>query len=208
MKKLLFLAVISALLMPGVVLADFNRDRDEGRTTPFLVGEWYLNDTFTTNNNDPNLNNPGNPSGTVDTQFTFINPTAQVENFAYAFYDADGGFCGCDTDTNKAANSRTRYNMSGEATGPFTCTGAALKTEGTLKVVGYLTNADGSFRNFEDATIAGHQVHFGVSYNGGSLNNTESSLTALPLNDDTERDIIKVLTACKVIGDPPKHHNR
>jgi hypothetical protein len=156
-----------------------------------VVGQWALGDTF------PNSTSP--EVATADTQFIFVNPTNHKQFIEYAFFATDGTFCGCDRDIDNP-NGRTRYTMSDEATGgQFVCTGnvsgIAAATEGTMKSIVFTVNRDGSI-NFEDSSQAENQIHFQVSYLGGPANNTESSLTPVPLTESTRKEIKSIHRQC------------
>jgi hypothetical protein len=185
MKKVLILsAVVMVLTSFGLAGAD--------ETTPYLVGEWFLADIST---DTPAVT-------TTDSQFIFLNPTTQKQYNENAFFDPNGGFCGCDRDV-RTANGRIRYTMSDEkAGGQFICTGGKgpldkpLQTEGTLKTIAFtVVNTKGTI-SFGTATTAGHQVHFGLSIDGFPANNTESMLAPVALNSVTRNEMNAIHTQC------------
>lgn len=123
MKKALILLALLMVLIPfSVVRAQ--------ESSPYLMGEWFLSDNF---------KDGTTPIVTKDTQFTFLNPTPNSLTLEYAFFDEEGGFCGCDVDCLNP-NGVVRYTMSGEAKGgQFVCTGKKgaldLKTHGSMKTI-------------------------------------------------------------------------
>ncbi len=198
MKKTLILGVLVVMFIPY----SFAR-ADEA--SPYLMGEWFLNDSF-----PPTP--PAIPAGVTnvtiaDTQFTFLNPTNQTLFLEYAFFDPDGGFCGCDRDILNP-NGRTRYTMSQEASGgQFVCTGLAnnlpLQTEGTMKAIVFQLrrhdrhdwdkhNSDNQNSiDIDNALQIGYQIHFNV--NG---NSTEAGLKAIPVTHTTSREIKLIHKQC------------
>ena len=186
------IGLIAALaLLAGIAAAqnqnnqNNQNDQNGGGGNPYVVGEWFLGDVST---DTPSVT-------TADTQFIFLNPTDHKQFNEYAFYDPDGKFCGCDRDV-KDPGGRIRYTMSDEAAGgQFVCTGVAKQTEGTLKSIAFLVKPNGKI-DFENASQAGHQVHFGVSIGTGAANNTESILASVPLTDSTRNAIQIIHNQC------------
>src|SRR5713226_6094547 len=121
MKQLLILTAFLAAFIPST--AAFAQD-----SSPFVVGDWKVADSFqdfTT----------GVPLVTDNTDFSFLNPTDLTLTLEYAFFAADGTFCGCDRDT-LHPNGRTRYTMLGEKQGgQFSTTLCPTQTEGELKSI-------------------------------------------------------------------------
>ncbi len=176
MKKTLILFALVVMFIPCA----FAR-ADEA--SPYLMGEWFLGDTF---------QDGATPVTIADTQFTFLNPTNLTLNLEYAFFDTQGGFCGCDRDI-LPPNGRTRYTLSGEASGgQFTCTAANnnLKTEGTMKTIVFQLGHKASI-DIDDALQIGYQIHFNV--NGSS---TEAGLKAIPVTHTTFREIKTIHEEC------------
>ncbi len=183
-KGLLFLALAATFIPCGLVCAE--------ESSPYLVGEWFLSDSF-------------NGGGTttvniIDTQFTFLNPTNQTLFNEYAFFDQDGGFCGCDRDM-FAPNGRIRYTMSAEAGGAgfpgaqFSCVSGGLptKTEGVMKTIAFQVKKHGKdiSIDFSDALQVGYQIHFFA--NGAP---TESGLKAISVDKDTLQEMNSIHQQC------------
>jgi hypothetical protein len=100
----------------------------------------------------------------------------------------------------KDPGGRIRYTMSDEAAGgQFVCTGAtgqlAKQTEGTMKSIAFQVRSNGKI-DFDNASQAGHQVHFGLSTGTGAANNTEAILAAVPLTDSTRNAIQMIHDQC------------
>jgi len=187
------IGLIAALaLLAGIAAAknqNNQNDQNGGGGNPYVVGEWFLGDVST---DTPSVT-------TADTQFIFLNPTDHKQFNEYAFYDPDGHFCGCDRDV-KDPGGRIRYTMSDEAAGgQFVCTGAtgqlAKQTEGTMKSIAFQVTPNGTIA-LQNASQAGHQVHFGVSIGTGAANNTESILASVPLTDSTTKAIQTIHNQC------------
>ncbi len=145
MKKVLVLVVFVMLFAPFSFVG-------AQESSPYLMGEWLLKDSFKDGTTQV---------GMKDTQFTFLNPTPNSLTLEYAFFDEDGGFCGCDVDC-LSPNGVVRYTMSGEQVGgQFVCTGKkgalALKTHGSMKTIVF---RPGSGPVDPQATQIGFQVHF------------------------------------------------
>jgi hypothetical protein len=193
MKNVVILAVA------GMVFTLCGRAVADEIGSPYVVGEWFLG--------DDSADTP--PVTTADTQFIFLNPTDHKQFNEYAFYDPDGSFSGCDRDV-KNPGGRIRYTMSDEAAGgQFICTGAAglaKQTEGTLKSIAFQVNPNGKI-NFENASQAGHQVHFGVSIGNGAANNTESILASVPLTNPTRKEIHAIHNQCVTFCDAHPANN-
>jgi hypothetical protein len=136
---------------------------------------------------------------TDDTVFVFLNPTPLTLVLEYAFFDSDGSFCGCDRDTLKP-NGRVRYTMTGEQKGgQFFCHGTPTnaQTDGTMKTIVFIRATPASSRvgsgdNLEvgDAVQAGYQIDV---FAGGR---TQSDLNAVPLNNQTEVEMLAIHNAC------------
>lgn len=198
MKKTLILVALAVMFIPY----SFARS-DEA--SPYLMGEWFLGDTFPST---PAAIPLGVANVTIaDTQFTFLNPTNLTLNLEYAFFDTEGNFCGCDRDILNP-NGRTRYTMSQEATGgQFVCTGPPnlpLQTEGTMKTIVFQLprrhdehdwdkhNSDNQNSiDIDNALQIGYQIHFNV--NGSS---TEAGLKAIPVTQTTFREIKLIHKQC------------
>lgn len=182
---------IAASVMMVLVICTFTSASGAQTSSPYVVGEWALADIFT--------DTSGTSVTTADSQFIFVNPTNHQQFIEYAFFATDGTFCGCDRDVENA-NARTRYTMSGEAQGgQFVCTGSVSgspkATEGTLKAIVFTVKHSGSI-NFEDSSTAGNQIHFEVGYHGGTPNNTESELSAVPLTNSVVAEIQGIHKQC------------
>jgi hypothetical protein len=179
---------------------------DSGRvidvSSPYIVGAWK----FSTDSS-------GSP--TVDTEFKFINPTKLQLTLEYAFFDADGTFCGCDRD-DFPPNKTTTYTMFQELNiGPaipgrppvFSCTGSA----GALKSIVFLSG--GGDIVLDDALQVGFQTHvFGVDPEsdpsvaaGTNLQGrvmTEAGMQAISINDATRREIKDIHQQCVSVNGP------
>ncbi len=152
--------------------------------SPYVIAEWGLNDTF---------QDGTTPVTITDTSLTFVNPTAGTQVLEYAFFDDDGGFCGCDRDF-PGPNAITRYTMSAEAAGGmFACTGGtgklAKKTHGAVKSIVFQRGTTGGVA-IGTAMTLGFQTHF---FTGGR---TESNMVAVPNSDNIMTEIKAVHQAC------------
>ena len=113
MKQMLVLIGLLAMFIPetSAIAAD---------ASPYVVGQWKLNDALNFNSITPNIMPAPppacNPIVTDDTEFDFQNPTNLTLQLEYAFFDPDGKFCGCDQDTLRP-NGTVRYTMCGEEQG-------------------------------------------------------------------------------------------
>ena len=175
MKKVLILMALVMVFIPF----SFVRAQE---SSPYLVGEWFLEDSF---------KDGATQIVTKDTQFTFLNPTPNSLNLEYAFFDEEGGFCGCDVDCLNP-NGVVRYTMSGEKKGgQFVCTGKKgklpKKTHGSMKTIVFRpisTPID------PEALQIGFQTQL-----LSSGNRTESGLKAIPV---IEAEITAIHDACTV----------
>jgi hypothetical protein len=93
MRKAVVLGLLATLVYGGVAAAS--------DSSPYLVGHWKLNDSFS------DFNSPPPAIATDNTEFVFLNPTSLTLTLEYAFFDSQGTFCGCDRDTLKP-NGRVR----------------------------------------------------------------------------------------------------
>ncbi len=153
-------------------------------SSPYLMGSWFLDDHF---------KDGTTPVTTKDTQFTFLNPTNLDLNLEYAFFDEQGGFCGCDRDFLKA-NGVVRYTMSGEAAGgQFVCTGKvsgiAKQTQGSMKTIVFQTLVGGI--SITNALQVGFQTQF---LSNGSR--TDAGLKAISVTSVTQDEINAIHTKC------------
>jgi hypothetical protein len=158
MKKSMILFGLLAVLVPFAVMGS--------EASPYLVGEWGLNDTF---------QDGTTPVTIVDTSLTFVNPTNKTQVLEYAFFDDTGGFCGCDRDF-PGPNSITRYTMSAENTGGmFICNGTTkpLQTHGAVKSIVFDRGTRGGIAVGTAMTL-GFQTNF---FAGGR---TESDMKSIP----------------------------
>ncbi len=183
MKKMLILMTLVIVFAP----ASFTKAQE---SSPYLMGEWFLDDSF---------KDGTTPIVTKDTQFTFLNPTPNSLTLEYAFFDEDGGFCGCDVDCLNP-NGVVRYTMSGEQSGgQFVCTGKGTnppkKTHGSMKTIVFqpTLNPSGSTPLVTTGALqVGFQIHF---LSNGSR--TEAGLKAISVIQ-SEIDAIhnKCVTFC------------
>jgi hypothetical protein len=191
---------IENALVGAAAAAEPDKAKESSRSadsSPFVVGVWKF------------INTPdGHP--TVDTEFRFINPTSETLTLEYAFFDADGGFCGCDRD-DFPPNKTTEYSMfdelglgSAQPGGPavFSCTGAG----GALKSIVFKHKGQHIF--IDDAAQVGFQTHvFGNVLESDQspllIGNvmTEAPLQGIALTESTEREIRSIHEQCvKVNG--------
>ena len=177
MKKTLILFLLVVMCIPyALARAD--------ESSPYLMGSWFLDDHF---------KDGSTPVTTKDTQFTFLNPTNLGLNLEYAFFDEEGGFCGCDRDFLKA-NGVVRYTMSGEAAGgQFVCTGNvsgfSKQTHGSMKTIVF--EKSGSGISTANALQVGFQTQF---LSNGSR--TEAGLKAVSVTSVTQAEIGAIHTDC------------
>ena len=182
MNALLVLTAVLSLVIPARYAK--GSESPGGESSPYVVGEWFLNDTFEDGTTPVNI---------ADTQFTFLNPTKSALVLEYAFFDTKGGFCGCDRD-NLSANGVTRYTMSAEASGGmFECSGnpLPLKTTGTLKAIVFKTQGKDKDITLKDALQVGFQIHF---LTGGQV--TEAGLKGITITKDTKTEIEQIHQQC------------
>lgn len=177
MKKTLILVLLVVMFIPFA----FAR-ADE--SSPYLMGSWFLDDHF---------KDGTTPVVTKDTQFTFLNPTNLGLNLEYAFFDEQGGFCGCDRDFLQP-NGVVRYTMSGEAAGgQFVCTGnvagISKQTHGPMKTIVF--EAPSGVVSTANALQVGFQTQL---LSNGSR--TESGLKAASITPVTQAEIGAIHTDC------------
>ncbi len=177
MKKTLILVVLVVMFIPYA----FARAEE---SSPYLMGSWFLDDHF---------KDGTTPVVTKDTQFTFLNPTNLGLNLEYAFFDEQGGFCGCDRDFLEE-NGVVRYTMSGEAAGgQFVCTGKVAgiskQTHGSMKTIVF--EAPGGVLSTANALQVGFQTQL---LSNGSR--TESGLKAISITPVTQAEIAAIHTDC------------
>lgn len=178
MKKTLILVVLVVMSIPYA----FAR-ADE--SSPYLMGSWFLDDHF---------KDGTTPIVTKDTQFTFLNPTNLGLNLEYAFFDEQGGFCGCDRDFLEP-NGVVRYTMSGEAAGgQFVCTGKVSgipkQTHGSMKTIVFSEVPDDGI-----STANALQIGFQTQLlSNGSR--TEAGLKAISVTSVTQAEITAIHTNC------------
>ncbi len=185
-KAVILLALVMVFIPFGFVLAQ--------ESSPYLMGEWFLKDNFKDGTTQV---------GMKDTQFTFLNPTPNSLTLEYAFFDEDGGFCGCDVDC-LSPNGVVRYTMSGEQDGgQFVCTGKKgalpLRTHGAMKTIVF---RPGFAPVDPQALQIGFQIHF---LSSGSR--SESGLKGISFIPDTtviQDEMATIHNACvKFCNDHP-----
>jgi len=196
MRKVVILLAFVVVLMPWSLVR-------AGESSPYVLGEWFLSDSFEDGTTPVNI---------TDTQFTFLNPTNQTLFLEYAFFDTDGGFCGCDRDILQP-NGRVRYTMSAEAGGSgfpgaqFSCVsgGKPTKTEGTMKSIAFQIghqdkhywdghhhdNPDQNSIDISNALQVGYQIHF---FQSGPP--TEAGLKAISITQTTFQEILSIHKQC------------
>ncbi len=185
-KAVIVLALVMVFIPFGFVLAQ--------ESSPYLMGEWFLKDNFKDGTTQV---------GMKDTQFTFLNPTPNSLTLEYAFFDEDGGFCGCDVDC-LSPNGVVRYTMSGEQNGgQFVCTGkknaAALKTHGSMKTIVF---RPGSAPVDPQALQIGFQIHFLST--GSRSESGLKGISFIPGTTVIQDEMAAIHNACvKFCGDHP-----
>ena len=179
MKRTLILVALAFAFAPTLAIAQ--------NSSPYVVGQWNLQDTF------KDFKGTASPINTQNTEFTFLNPTPLTLTLEYAFFAGDGTFCGCDRDTLKP-NGRTRYTMIAEQQGgQFSRTLCPTQTDGTMKTIVFeLSSSIGA----DKALQAGLEIH--VSSDG---TRTESDLDAVPVTPTTVTEMNDLHGLCvKFIG--------
>jgi hypothetical protein len=178
----------------------------QGPSSPFIAGVWKFIPT-----------NGGAPA--ADTEFRFVNTTNETVKLEYAFFEADGTFCGCDRDT-LVPNKTTTYTVLGEAQtaspGPnpppsipfqFSCHG----TSGALQA--FVFKNHGAHIFLDDTTQVGFQTHaFGgiveTPDNMGNFNfltgnvMTEATMGPITISDSTRDDIRAIHEQCITVQGP------
>jgi hypothetical protein len=172
MKRLLILVSTVAILIP--IASAMAQD-----TSPYVVGDWRLNDSTTA-------------VTTANTEFIFVNPTDLTLTLEYAFFGPDGTFCGCDRDTLKP-NGRTRYTMADEVSGKqFSTTLCPSQTEGELKSIVFVAESKKGIV-LGGAAQGGIQIHIFSNPVGIA----ESNLQGVEINGTTTREINGIHQQCK-----------
>ena len=175
MKRLSILVTMLAVLIP--LVSALAQD-----TSPYVVGDWRLNDSTTA-------------VTTVNTEFIFVNPTDLNLTIEYAFFAADGTFCGCDRDALKP-NGRTRYTMADEVSGgQFSTTLCPTQTEGELKTIVFVSEGKKGKKGvvLGDAALGGIQIHIFSN----PVDKAESNLQGVAINETTTREINGIHAQCK-----------
>jgi len=157
-------------------------------TSPYVVGHWRLNDTFTETNVSTSVH-------TDNTDFVFLNPTDLTLTLEYAFFGPDGEFCGCDRDT-LSPNGRTRYTMAGElAGGQFTPNKCGNPTEGELKSIVFISEDKD-----KDGIIVGDALQAGIQIHITGDERSESNLQGVTINRTTLREMNEIHEQCEKVG--------
>jgi hypothetical protein len=170
-------------------------------SSPFLVGSWKF------------IFNSGGPPG-VDTEFRFVNPTAETLNLEYAYFDPDGTFCGCHRAV-LPPNATGTYTVVVDSLTPspnpnhppaipyqFSCRNQL----GALKAIVFKNN--GQQVVLDDATQVGFQTHAfaGVMEpTGGLLTSdvmTEATMAPVTINASTRRAIQSLHQQCVTVQGP------
>jgi hypothetical protein len=168
-------------------------------SSPFIVGQWKF------------VAAPDGGTPSVDTEFRFINPTSDSVTLEYAFFEADGTFCGCDRD-DFPRNKTTVYTMLDEVQlgsalpgGPlvFSCKGAA----GALKSIVFKNKGQNIF--LDDAAQVGFQTHAlgGIKeedvspFLTGNVM-TEAPLQGIAITDSTRKEILSIHQQCVTVNGP------
>src|SRR5258708_16989606 len=160
MKRLSILVSMLAVMIP--LTSALAQD-----SSPYVVGDWRFNDS-------------GTAITTANTEFIFVNPTDLTLTLEYAFFAADGTFCGCDRDTLKP-NGRTRYTMAEEVSGgQFSTTLCPSQTEGELKSIVFVSE-DKKVIVLGDASQGGIQIDIFSN----PAHKPESNLQAVHINKNT-----------------------
>ena len=145
--------------------------------SPYMMGEWFLADAF----ESPAVE-------TVDTVFSFLNPTPLHLVLEYAFFQEDGTFCGCDIDELNP-NGLVRYTMSGEKRDGFLACPDPKATHGPMKSIVLVQK--GKWLFIDDALQIGFQTHL---FPGGR---EEAGMKAIPLTHRTFEEIVQIHNNCK-----------
>jgi hypothetical protein len=176
MKRLLTLVSFLVVFFPSTLAMAQN-------SSPYVVGQWNLNDKF--------KDFKGDPIKTENSVFVFLNPTGLALKLEYAFFASDGTFCGCDRD-DLAPNGRTRYTMQAEQEGhQFSRTLCPTQTDGTLKSIVFVPAS--TTIGTDGALQAGLQIHLAEDDNEVR---SESDLDAVPINTVTIREMNHIHSLC------------
>jgi hypothetical protein len=195
---------LAALVSMGLAIADEEGQEEEravtaGDASPYLIGHWSLNDSFSDFSGGSEIKTP-------NSEFIFLNPTGLTLTLEYAFFSNQsennkvGMFCGCDRDT-LHANGRTRYTMLGETQlSPPTFDRKLCPSphdEGTMKTIVFLKEDRQHNVVLGGALQAGYQIDF---FPGGR---TQSSLLAVPVSKVAKEEIQAIHKACNGFLGPP-----
>jgi hypothetical protein len=173
MKRLTTLVSMLAVVIP--LTSALAQD-----SSPYVVGDWRINDTSTA-------------VTTINTEFIFVNPTGLTLTLEYAFFAPDGTFCGCDRDTLKP-NGRTRYTMADEVSGgQFSTTLCPSQTEGELKSIVFVSEDKKGGVVLGDAAQGGIQIHIFSN----PADKAESNLQGVAINRTTTSEINGIHQQCK-----------
>jgi hypothetical protein len=194
---------VSDVLISSASAAERGDDKGSNKSadsSPFIVGAWKF------------INGADGGAPSVDTEFRFINPTSEDLTLEYAFFEADGGFCGCDRD-DFPPNKTTEYTMLDETNlgsaldgGPlvFSCTGAS----GALKSIVFKSDSRGRLF-LDDGAQVGFQTHaFGAVNEGPNVPlmtgnvMTEAPLQGIALTESTLKEIRTIHEQCVTVNGP------
>jgi hypothetical protein len=172
-------------------------------TSPYLVGQWKLNDVFA----DFAAASDISPIATRNTEFVFLNPSNRTLTLEYAFFATDDAttgkptiFCGCDRDTLNP-NGRVRYTMQGEKEGgQFSTKLCPTQTDGVMKTIVFTRTDSRGNPVTDDALQAGYQIDVAEPHTFGyrhtPAERTSSPLLAVDVDDDMRAEINAIHAAC------------
>ena len=206
MKKLIFMGLLAILIPVASAMAggsERGRDFDRcdhgswvfaGDSSPYIVGQWKLNDRFP-NSVRPTIA-PGpppiTPIVTDDTEFDFQNPTNLTFQIETAFFDEGGTFCGCDRRVLKP-NGTVRYTMQQEVNDGLLSSGhCPTQTDGMMKAIVF--QKKGKHCCLGNEVLTGLQIH---TYISGDLQfRTETGLQKVRINQATMEEIKTIHEQC------------
>ena len=206
MKKVIFVGLLAILVPVASAMAggsergkDFDRcDHGSwavaGDSSPYVVGQWKLNDVFP-NPSRPTIE-PGPPPiipiVTDNTEFDFQNPTNLTLQLETAFFDEQGTFCGCDRRVLKP-NGTVRYTMRGEEQAQLLSrTYCPTQTDGMMKAIVF--QARGKHCCHGDEVLTGLQIHTYI--NSGLQYRTETGLQKVRINNAILKEIKEIHQQC------------
>jgi len=208
MKKLIFVGLLAILIPVASAMAggsergkDFDRcDHGSwvfaGDSSPYVVGQWKLRDSFVDFTSIQPTIAPGTtPIFTDDTEFDFQNPTNLTLQLETAFFDEGGTFCGCDRRVLKP-NGTVRYTMRGEEQAKLLsrtyCPSTTTQTDGMMKAIVFQKH--GKHFCLGDAVLTGLQIHMNVT--NSPQFRAETGLIKVRINQATLEEIKTIHEQC------------